>query len=246
MSRVGAGEVRVLADPAEVAATAADEIVAAAEAAMAARGRFTVALAGGSTPKATYSFLAAEPRRDRIDWARVEVFFGDERCVPPEHPDSNYRMANEALLSKVPVASDHVHRIRGEVAAEDAAVEYEALLRARLGAGPWPPFDLVLLGMGPDGHTASLFPGTTALAETSHLAIALFVPHLGAHRVTLTAPELSAARRVIVTAVGAEKAAALAAALDGPSGSVPIQLVRPPTGALTWLVDRAAAARLAP
>ena len=228
-------KITVLDDAAAVADAAAEAFIDAAARAIAARGRFTVALAGGSTPKATYARLAAMP--ERVDWQRVEVFFGDERRVPPDHKDSNYRMAREALLDHVPLDPAHVHRIAGELPPDEAARAYDALL-ARSG-----PLDLALLGMGPDGHTASLFPGTPALAERTARVVPVYVPKLDAWRVTLTAPELSAAREVVITTVGAEKADALAQALEGPPGSVPIQLVQPAGGA-RWIVDRAAAGKL--
>jgi 6-phosphogluconolactonase len=226
--------VEILDGPAEVAHAAAERFVAAAEASLRARGRFAVALAGGSTPRATYALLARPPLSGRVDWARVEIFFGDERCVPPDHDDSNYRMANEALLRHVPLDPARVHRIAGERAPDEAAAAYAAVLQ---------PLDLVLLGMGPDGHTASLFPGTTALDERERPVVAVWVDKLHAWRVTLTAPVLSAAAHVVVCAVGAEKADALKLALESPPGAVPIQLVQPRE--LTWLIDRAAAAKLA-
>ncbi len=228
-------KITVLDDAAAVADAAAEAFIDAAARAIAARGRFTVALAGGSTPKATYARLAAMP--ERVDWQRVEVFFGDERCVPPDHKDSNYRMAREALLDHVPLDPAHVHRIAGELPPDEAARAYDALL-ARSG-----PLDLALLGMGPDGHSASLFPGTSALAERTARVVPVYVPKLDAWRVTLTAPELSAAREVVITTVGEEKADALAQALEGPPGSAPVQLVQPAGGA-RWIVDRAAAGKL--
>jgi 6-phosphogluconolactonase len=227
----------VLETPSEVARACAERVCAAF--ARKRNPRFRIALAGGSTPRATYALLAQAPFRDRIDWEAVEIYFGDERCVPPDHPDSNYRMAQETLLSKVPIAAEQVHRIAGERSPMEAADEYTAELRT---AGVPPRMDLTLLGMGPDGHTASLFPGTAALKEQKAPVVAVYVPRLDVWRVTLTAPVLSGSGEVIVTAVGAEKADALALALEGPEGSVPIQLVQPHT--LTFLVDRAAAAKL--
>jgi 6-phosphogluconolactonase len=195
-----------------------------------------VALAGGSTPKAMYRLLASPALRDRVEWPRVEIFFGDERCVPPDHADSNYRMAREALLDHVPLGADRVHRVQGERPPEEAAAQYQQTL-ARLGDPP--RLDLVLLGMGPDGHTASLFPGTPVLTETRALAAAVYVEKLASWRVTMTAPVLSAAAHVLVTVVGAEKAEALATALLASAGSVPIQLVRAVDQ--RWMVDREAA-----
>jgi 6-phosphogluconolactonase len=195
-----------------------------------------VALAGGSTPKAMYRLLASPAFRERVDWQRVEIFFGDERCVPPDHADSNYRMAREALLDHVPLGADRVHRIAGERPPAEAAAQYQQTL-ARIGDPP--RLDLVLLGMGPDGHTASLFPGTPVLAETRALAAPVYVDKLESWRVTLTAPVLSAAAHVLITTVGAEKADAMATALTAAAGAVPIQLVRAVDR--RWLVDRVAA-----
>jgi 6-phosphogluconolactonase len=224
--------IRRFDDAAQVARAAAELFC---DASAEARDRFRVALAGGSSPRAVYALLAAPPFRERVDWARVEVYFGDERCVPPDHPDSNFKMANDTLLSKVPIPPAQIHRIAGEKPPGEAAAEYAALVRGvRL--------DLVYLGMGPDGHTASLFPGTTALAERDAAVAAVFVPKLDTWRVTMTAPYLSSAARVMIGAAGAEKADALHAALETPPGAVPIQLIQPRE--LIWLVDAAAAAKL--
>ena len=227
------GDVWVYDNADEVARAAADAFVAIVAGVLADRAVVRVALAGGSTPKAMYHLLASPAYRDRVDWRRVEIFFGDERCVPPDHPDSNYRMAREALLDHVPLGADRVHRICGERPPEEAAAQYQQKL-VRDAA-----LDLVLLGMGPDGHTASLFPGTPVLAETHALAAAVYVAKMSSWRVTLTAPVLSAAGHVMITTVGAEKAEALATALLDPPGTVPIQLVRAVDQ--RWLVDREAA-----
>jgi 6-phosphogluconolactonase len=237
------GKVEVLADPQAIAEAGAERFVAAAQRTLADRKRFSVALSGGSTPKAMNQLLASK-YRDRVEWSRVDVFFGDERCVPPEHKDSNYKMARESLLDHVPLGADRVHRIAGEKNPAEAAAAYQEIVTRVLGAGPIPRIDLVLLGMGPDGHTASLFPGTTALNEKKDLVTATFVEKLNAWRVTMTAPMLSAAVEVLVMAGGAEKADNLKVALEGPDGSVPIQLVKPSSGQMTWLVDRAAATKL--
>jgi len=230
------GDVYVYDSAEEVARVAADTFVGVVAGVLADRATARVALAGGSTPKAMYRLLASPTYRERVDWKRVEIYFGDERCVPPDHADSNYRMAREALLDHVPLGADHVHRIAGEKPPAEAAAQYQQKL-VRLGDPP--RLDLVLLGMGPDGHTASLFPGTTALHETRALAAAVYVDKFESWRVTLTAPVLSAAAHVLITAVGAEKGDALAQALTAPPGTVPIQLVRAIDQ--RWLVDRAAA-----
>jgi 6-phosphogluconolactonase len=233
--RTERGDVYVYDTPDEVAHAAADAFVAIVAGVLADRATVRVALAGGSTPKAMYRLLASPAYRERVEWPRVEIYFGDERCVPPDHPDSNYRMAREALLDHVPLGADRVHRIAGERPPEEAAAQYQQKL-VRLGE---PALDLVLLGMGPDGHTASLFPGTPVLAETRALAAAVYVEKMKSWRVTLTAPVLSSAAHVLITTEGESKADALAKALLEPPGTVPIQLVR--AADQRWLVDKAAA-----
>lgn len=240
----------VVEGPEAVARAAAERLVGLAREAVAARGRFTLALSGGSTPRTLFGFLAKAPFRDQVDWRRLEVFWGDERCVPPTHADSNYRMARETLLDAVPIPGDHVHRILAET--EDhaaAAAAYEAEIARALGATPGaapPAFDLVLLGMGPDGHTASLFPGTAALAERERWVVANWVPKFAAHRITLTWPILNRAAHVLFLVAGADKAPVLREVLEGPPDleRLPSQGIQPQTGRLVWLVDRAAAARL--
>jgi 6-phosphogluconolactonase len=231
------GDVYVYDSPEEVARAAADAFVSIVAGVLADHAVARVALAGGSTPKAMYRRLASPAYRERVDWPRVEIFFGDERAVPPEHPDSNYRMAREALLDHVPLGADRVHRIPAERSPAEAAAAYQQTLM-RVPGDP-PRLDLVLLGMGPDGHTASLFPGTPVLDEQRALAAPVYVTRLDSWRVTLTAPVLSAAGHVMVLVTGAEKADALDKALAGPTGVVPIQLVHAPDQ--RWIVDRAAA-----
>jgi len=206
-------------------------------------------LSGGSTPRALYGLLAEPPFRETIDWPRVHLFWGDERFVPPDHPDNNYRAALEALVRRVPIPTENVHRIPTEATEpEAAAAQYEDTLRRFFAApeGEVPRFDLVLLGLGPDGHTASLFPGSPALEEDSHLVVATYVPNLAAWRITLTLPVLLCARHVIFLVSGPDKAAVLRDVLDGPHDPqrLPAQLVRPQDGDLTWLVDEAAASLL--
>ena len=229
--------VRVYESPKELAAAAASSFVEDAAGAIAERGRFAVALAGGSTPKATYEALARDHPGD-VDWPNVHAFFGDERTVPPEHEDSNYRMAREALLNLVAIGS--VHRMRGELPPEEAAASYERDLGQFFG-GEFPVLDLVMLGIGEDGHTASLFPETPALEVTDRLAVANPVPKLDTTRLTLTAPVLSAARAVYFLVAGESKAKALREILEGDADPrrYPAKLVRPPGGP-TWFVDRAA------
>jgi len=229
-------------DAAELAEAAADLVVAAARDA----ARFSLVLAGGSTPQAAYRLLAVPPRRAAIDWSRVEVFFGDERAVAPDSEGSNYRMARAALLDHVPVDESRVHRIRGELPPAEAAKLYDAEIRRVLEDSS--SFTMVLLGMGDDGHTASLFPGSPALDEKSRLAAAAEGPPPHRGRVTLTLPALCAARNVVFLVSGARKAARTAEALAQVRGDEPAVLpaarVRPADGELTWLLDRAAAAHL--
>ncbi len=238
---VAVGEFKVVSDALCLARLAANRIVALASGAIAARGRFAVALAGGATPRPTYALLAEQPLAQEVEWPRVEVFWGDERCVPPDHLDSNYRMARCALLDHVPIPRENVHRIPGELPPQEAAAAYRLELQEALGAAGH--FDLVLLGMGSDGHTASLFPGTAAVDEEERSVVAVYVPKLGAWRVTLTLPVINAARHVIFLVAGAEKAEVLARVRGGEP--LPAAKVQPADGQLTWLVDRDAAARLA-
>ena len=228
---------------------AAELFVECANGAVAKRGRFAVALSGGRTPQGLYTLLAqGADYRDRIPWRATHFFFGDERCVPPDHPDSNFRMAKEAMLSKLEIPAENIHRVRGELPAARAAEDYEEELRRffALAEGQAPNFDLVLLGMGAEGHTASLFPGTDAVQERRRLVCAMWVPKLSAFRVTLTPPVLNAAELVVFLVAGADKAVALEAVLEGQPDPdrYPAQAIQPTQGSLIWLVDRAAASRL--
>ncbi len=241
-------EIRTLTTPQELFSAAAEEVVRTAKQAVAQRGRFTIALAGGSTPKSLYNLLAANARAT-LPWDQMFFFWGDERHVPPTNPDSNYRMADETMLSKIPVAAGNVFRIAAENPdAAAAAASYEQTLRKffQLEAGQVPTFDLILLGMGPDGHTASLFPGTAALQEKSRLVVPNWVEKLKASRITLTLPVLNGARCVMFLVSGTDKATVLRAVLeeDVPAEQYPSKLVRPGNGKLIWLVDRAAASSL--
>jgi 6-phosphogluconolactonase len=227
-------KLEVYPDAATLARAAAERFVTLAKEAVAAQGQFVVALAGGSTPQATYALLATEEWATRVDWSRVHVLWGDERCVPPGHAESNYRMAREALLDQVPIPADHVHRIRGELPPHQAATAYEAELRAVLGAGG--RFDLILLGMGADGHTASLFPNTTAVEEREQTVVAVYVERLQAWRVTLTLPAINDARHALFLVSGSTKADALSRVRAGEP--LPAALVHPIQGHLIWLVDQ--------
>ncbi|HEU5393866.1 MAG TPA: 6-phosphogluconolactonase [Candidatus Methylomirabilis sp.] len=242
------GGLRIFPDLEALSREAARRFVAAAKKAVRARGRFTVAFSGGSTPADLYCLLATSSHREGLPWDRTHVFWGDERCVPPEDPASNYGAARALLLSQVPIPAANVHRMRGEEEPGRAALEYEAELRAAFGltAGGVPRFDLLLLGLGEDGHTASLFPGSPALRETDRLVVAPFVEPLSASRLTLTLPVLNAAREILVLVAGGGKATALREALEGDRDTLPIQQVRPRAGVLTWLVDAASAELLRP
>lgn len=238
---------RIVADGGEIARAAAEEVTRLAGEAVSARGRFTFVLSGGSTPRSLFTLLADphESFRDRIAWNAVHVFWGDERCVPPDHPDSNYRMARESLLDHVPIPAANVHRIAAENPdAAEAAALYDNELGAFFSSGSeLPRFDLILLGLGPDGHTASLFPGNAAVHETQRRVIAPFVEKFGTHRITLTAPVLNHAAEVIFLVSGAEKSSALRAVLEGERqvDLYPAQIIQPDDGTLVWLVDNAAA-----
>lgn len=244
-------EVSIFDEAEEVARAAAVRFVEAARDAIQAEGRFSVALSGGSTPRRVYQLLASDEFRERVDWARTHIFFGDERCVPPDDADSNYRMADEALLARVPVPARNVHRIMGEGDAVANARLYEDELQTFFAGMRWPRFSLVLLGMGDDGHTASLFPGSQALAEQRAWVVANWVEKLNAYRITLTVPAINGAARVIFIVTGAGKAERLRMVLRGVESDsdlqhepLPSQLIRPAAGMLEWLVDREAAARL--
>lgn len=245
-------EIRILADANGIAQTAAAEFLEAAQEAIREKDSFHVALAGGSTPRTLYRLLTNNPvLQAMVPWRKTQFFFGDERHVPPDDPESNFRMATEAMLGRAPVDARQVHRIKGETRnAAQAAEEYEDDLRAsfRVADGRLPRFDLVLLGMGREGHTASLFPGTNALKEERRLVVSNWVGKLYTERITLTPPVLNNAARVLVMVQGAEKAPALKAVLEGPyePNQLPVQIINPVEGKLLWLVDPSAAAMLAP
>ncbi len=239
--------IHIVADIEELSRVAAVEFVHRAQDAVQAKGIFTVVLSGGSTPKSLYTLLADDVTlRAAVPWDKVHFFWGDERHVPPDHPDSNYRMAHEALLSKVLVPAANVQRIKSEYPeAHRAADEYDQRLREffAVTVGHFPQFDLLLLGMGPDGHTASLFPGTAALHERTRLVVANWVEKFSTDRITLTPPVLNNAARIIFLVGGEEKAETLRAVLQGEQQPerFPAQLISPTQGTLLWLVDRSAA-----
>ncbi|MCU1304293.1 MAG: 6-phosphogluconolactonase [Candidatus Sulfotelmatobacter sp.] len=240
-------DLRRLTTPQDLFQAAAEEVIRTATTAVAQRGRFTIALSGGSTPKNLYTLIAANA--SAMPWAQMFFFWGDERHVAPEDPESNYRMAKEALLSKVPIPPANVFPVPTENPdADAAAAAYEQTLRKffALEPGQFPRFDLILLGMGPDGHTASLFPETAALHEKSRLVVANWVEKMKTHRITFTLPVLNAARCVAFLVSGADKAAVLREVLEGaaPPEKYPSKLVQPTNGKLIWFLDRAAASQL--
>jgi 6-phosphogluconolactonase len=223
---------------------ASEKIAAMLEAALRERGTASFVLTGGNTPKPFYELLADSPYHERLDWSHIQFFWGDERCVPPDSPESNYGVAWKALISKLPVASENVHRIPGEMDdPEKAALQYEAEIRRIIPDSSPPSFDVVLLGMGEDGHTASIFPGTHWNEERWVVAIHA-TGRLTTNRVTMTPRLLNAARNVLFLISGAAKAKALAGVLEDPASDYPAKRIQPPSGNLTWMVDKEAASLL--
>jgi 6-phosphogluconolactonase len=237
--------VRVVPTAADAARASAERFVEVAREAVEARGRFSVALSGGTTPRAAYALLAEEPFRSRIPWEGVHLFWGDERCVPPGHPRSNFGMANAAFVSRVPIPPANVRRMRGELPPKMGAEEYAAEVADFFGPGI-PRFDLVHLGVGPDGHTCSLFPFDESLRVRDRAVIPALLRSLGEPRITLTVPVLEAAARLEMLAPGADKAEIVRAVLVGALDPfrLPAQLARPADGDIEWLLDAAAASRL--
>lgn len=247
--RTTRGEIHICSDLEELSRQAAARFVRLANEFVTRRGSFNVALSGGSTPRCLYTMLASPRFRENIDWQRVHLFWGDERCVPPAHAESNYRMVKEVLLSKVPIPPENIHRMPAEK--EDpqlAAIEYERAIGEffKLSGSEPPRFDLVLLGLGEDGHVASLFPGTAVLDERRGLVAAPYVEKLHAHRLTLTLPVLNHAANIILLVSGRAKAAILKDVLEGKyqPDKLPAQLIKPVQGKLLWMVDKAAASNL--
>lgn len=235
----------VVAENAETAATElAERFTRAAICSVATRGVFFTAISGGQSPRRTFELLEGPPFADLVPWRQTHVFFCDERCVPPEHEDSNFRFAHSVLLSKVPIPASNIHRFRAEKSPEEAASEYEQELRAVMGSSP--RFDLVVLGMGEDRHTASLFPGSPAIQETERWSIAVYVDKLGAFRLTLTPPILNNASQVAILALGQEKASAVYDVLYGEVDPQvhPVQIVYPTEGRLAWIFDQESASKV--
>ena len=241
--------IQIFQDAGSVAEEAARAFITMAKEAIEEEGRFCVALSGGSTPVGMYSLLVQKPFVERIDWSKVFFFWGDERCVPPDHPDSNYREAREALLDRLTAPLENIHRIPGEFEPVHAAQAYEQDLAAFFGVQDIPRFDLILLGMGSDGHTASLFPGSAALHERKHWAISVehrFPPPPLVDRVTLTPIVLNNAAKIVFLVTGENKAGRLAQIFQEPyrPDKLPAQIVRAENGIVLWLVDQAAAAKI--
>jgi 6-phosphogluconolactonase len=240
-------QIAIYPDTNSLSHEAAQSIVRLANEAIVTRGRFSIALSGGSTPKVLYGLLATEPYLGQVNWSSVEIFWSDERCVPPDDAESNYAMANEVLLSKLPIQSRQVHRMPAEKADRDAASqEYTSEMQRVFGTNGIPAFDLIQLGMGPEGHTASLFPHQQSLHEQQRLVMPVSVPKPPPLRLTFTPPLLNAARHVLFVVTGSEKAEAVQAVLEGPyqPEEYPAQFVRPTTGEVTWMLDTAAAGKL--
>jgi len=240
----GRGELQVYRNGNVLAEALADLFITTASIAMAERGAFYVLLSGGNTPRAAYELLAKEPRVEQVSWSDVFVYFGDERCVPPTDEQSNYRMAEKSFLASVPMPRANVHRIAGEADPGHAANEYASILRADLGNAP--VFDLVMLGLGPDGHTASLFPGAAPDIDDEALVRAVYAAPQMMWRVTVTPKVINLARNVVFAVEGPDKAIALAAVYEGPREPVkyPAQIVHPVSGRLIWMVDDLAAGML--
>jgi 6-phosphogluconolactonase len=226
---------------------AAQYIVRIATESITTHGRFTIALSGGTTPRKLYGLLGSEPYRSQIDWTLVHIFWSDERCVPPNSEESNYHLAHEVLLSKISIPAVQVHRMPADMPDRNAASqEYENEMRRVFETDGIPNFDLIQLGMGPEAHTASLFPHQAALHEQQRLVVPVSVPKPPPDRLTFTPPLLNGARNVLFLVAGSDKADALHAVLEGPYNpdEYPAQIVRPPDGEVSWMVDTAAAAKL--
>jgi 6-phosphogluconolactonase len=226
---------------------AAQYIVRIANESIAARGRFTIALSGGTTPRIPYALLGSEPYSSQIDWQLVHIFWGDERCVAQDNPDSNYYMAQEVLLSKIPIPTHQVHRMPADQLDRDAASQaYTSEMQRAFDTHEIPGFDLIQLGMGPEGHTASLFPHQASLQETQRLVMPVSVPKPPPDRLTFTPPLLNAARNILFLVTGSDKAEALHAVLEGEyqPEEYPAQIVRPPDGEVIWMLDTTVAAKI--
>ena len=242
-------EIRIVEDPTELASVAANEFQRLAKAAVEKKGSFNVALSGGSTPKAMFDLLAGDRYKDTILWSKIHLFWGDERHVPSDDKDSNYRMTKEHLLSSIPIPPANVHRVETENAdAQQVAAGYQQHLQQYfdLSATEIPQFDLVFLGMGDDGHTASLFPGTDAVHDTENLVAAPLVEKFNTYRITITPKVINNSDCVIFLVKGKEKADALVRVIEGEKDvdRYPAQIVNPTHGSVLWLCDRASSSKL--
>jgi len=240
-------KLQVCLDPDDLSACLAERLVLIADQAVQESGRFSLALSGGSTPKKLYSLLAQPGYRQRIPWAKTHLFWGDERCVPHDSPDSNYRMVRDALLSKVNLPPENIHATSAQDTDPARSAElYEQELKSffELENGLFPSFDLILLGLGADGHTASLFPGSTAVAERKRMVVANYVERLQSYRLTFTLPVLNQAKNVIFMVAGKDKQEILPLVLKGRPDTYPSQLVMPVSGVLEWYVDAAAVQKI--
>ncbi len=237
------GDVKIFPNAIELAQEAASKVAAVMRAGIQATGSASLVLSGGNTPRAVYELLASDEWRGRVDWPKLHLFWGDERAVPPNAPDSNYRMANESLIRKIPIPAANVHRIPGERPPQEAALLYQAEIRRvmQLRDRELPRFTLVLLGLGEDGHIASLFPNSAALQERVRLVTENYIERLRASRITLTMPVINSALSVLVLVSGKEKAGILRAVMDTDVPEYPANMVRPTAGSTTWMVDADAA-----
>jgi 6-phosphogluconolactonase len=237
-------DIRIFDSHEEFEQKSAEEIVHLMQGVLRDRGVCSVVLSGGETPKGIYRRLGTDPLKQVLDWSRVSIFFSDERCVSPDDSQSNYGMVRRELISHVGIAPHNVHRIHGESSPEKGAVEYEKVLRTVFNPGP-PRFDVVLLGMGSDGHTASLFPSTDTLDEENRWVREVYVPHLDAWRITLTFPVINSGREVLILAAGESKAPMIERALgaQAPTKKLPVTMVQPVEGSLRWRLDKQAASR---
>jgi 6-phosphogluconolactonase len=239
-------QVRVLRDMESLSRGAADRFLTLSRESISEGGKFTVALSGGSTPQRFYALFGSDPYQKIVDWTGMHVFWADERAVPRDHPDSNFKLAFDTFLSRVPIPEANLHRIRGEDGPEKAAREYEDDLRNFFGLQSTPVFDLIILGMGEDGHTASLFPGSSALAETTRLVLPVYPDKPKTSRVTLTLPVLNNASHILFLVSGRAKADIVAEVLGDEKAKTryPAGLVNPSRGSIEWFIDKDAAAKL--
>jgi 6-phosphogluconolactonase len=238
--------VEVLSDLEALSHRAASIFVSTSRNSIATKKRFAVAISGGSTPRRLYALLGSEVYRDQVDWQRVHFFWADERCVPKEDEASNFRIAFDTLLSKVALPDKNIHRIKGEEAPDQAAMDYEEEIRRFFGGSGWPGFDLILLGVGEEGHTASLFPGSKSLEETARLAVPVYLEKPGKNRITLSLPVLNHANQILFLVAGLSKADVLSEILGEKEKRklLPAGLINPLRGSMIWLIDREAAGKL--